>query len=130
MLTIATQFTNPKDSLYRSLLGWGELSGPPETDILPPVLARADVKLEKTTYSAALGIAERLRNRVPRSVYVCGVDTDACVMAAAIGLFDLGLRPVVLADACASSGGLALHLSALEIMRRNLGRKQVWELAK
>ena len=56
-------------------------------------------------------------------VDICGLDTDACVLNTALDLFDLGYRPRILIDACASGNGLDYHRRAEEIIRRQLGAK-------
>ena len=58
-------------------------------------------------------------------IHLCGLDTDACVAATAMALFDISIRPVVLADACASSGGREFHNAALRLLSRNIGEDQV-----
>ena len=55
---------------------------------------------------------------------MCGVDTDACVMATA-GLFDAGFETFVVSDGCASSGGQEYHEAAIKILERNIGAQYV-----
>jgi nicotinamidase-related amidase len=66
-----------------------------------------------------------LHEREIDTVVLCGVDTDACVMATALDAFDHGLRPLVLSDLCASSGGDSYHQAALMLLERNIGRRQL-----
>jgi nicotinamidase-related amidase len=56
---------------------------------------------------------------------IAGVDTDACVLKVALDLFDLGYRPRILIDACASGNGDAYHERAVEIFTRQLGKNAV-----
>lgn len=56
---------------------------------------------------------------------LAGVDTDACVLKVALDLFDMGWRPRILIDACASGNGADYHDRAIEIFTRQLGRKAV-----
>ena len=58
-------------------------------------------------------------------VHLCGLDTDACVATTALALFDVNVRPVVLADACASSGGRDAHIDGLRMLSRHIGENQV-----
>ena len=44
-----------------------------------------------------------------QKVAICGVDTDACVMAAFFALWDAEIPSVILANYCASSGGESFH---------------------
>ena len=41
---------------------------------------------------------------LPEEVTLVGVDTDACVLATAIDLFEIGIRPIILEDCVGSSG--------------------------
>lgn len=58
-------------------------------------------------------------------VYLCGTDTDCCVLETAVDLFEHSIRPVVLADYCASNGGSYSHSSALKVLERLIGAKQI-----
>lgn len=60
-----------------------------------------------------------------REVHVCGGDTDLCVLQTAAAIMEAGLRPVILAGACASYAGDTLHRHALIQMKRLLGKEQV-----
>jgi hypothetical protein len=40
-------------------------------------------------------------------------------------LFDMGIKPVVLVDCCASTAGLQAHLAGLAVLSRNLGPHQL-----
>jgi hypothetical protein len=42
-------------------------------------------------------------------------------------VFDLGIRPVVLVDCCASTAGLQAHLAGLAVLARNIGADQLQE---
>lgn len=58
-------------------------------------------------------------------VHICGIDTDICVMKCAVDLFKAGRIPIILKDYCASHGGNEFHQSALSILRRYIGTKQI-----
>ena len=47
---------------------------------------------------------------------LCGLSTDCCVLATALGAIDAGARVRVVADACAAEP--TLHDAALAILRR------------
>ena len=59
------------------------------------------------------------------SVYLCGMDTDICVLQTGVELLKIGMRPVVLGKHCASYGGEALHKHALIQCKRFFGTDQV-----
>ncbi|MGB0372946.1 MAG: cysteine hydrolase family protein [Opitutales bacterium] len=59
------------------------------------------------------------------SIYLCGMDTDLCVLQTGVDLMRQGFRPVILSKLCASYGGEALHRHALIQCKRFFGRDQV-----
>ena len=124
----ATRFVNPKTSPYRELLGW-ERFGEGSADV--PLAFRPVEGVEvfdKSVYtSASEDFLRKLRDKGIDEVFVCGISTDACVSATAVDLFENGIRPVVLAGACASHGGMEYHEAALRILRRLIGKEQVVE---
>ncbi len=78
-----------------------------------------------TSFMMSSALLQALQNNAITTVAVCGVDTDACVMATALGLFDAGFETFVVSDGCASSGGQEYHEAAIKILKRNIGEKYV-----
>lgn len=78
-----------------------------EQALLPPIAELAPNVVVKQGYSAApsLPVAEL---KALTEVRVVGADTDACVLATALGLFDLGVPVVVMADLTYSAGGASI----------------------
>lgn len=125
---IVTRFCNDATSSFYDFLGWKRLTTPEEQQI---VIAcdDNDVIATKNTYSALTDeVKEILLNGEYDMVYICGVDTDSCVMATAFDFFDIGIKPVIISDCCASSGGKQLHDAAMVIMRRTFGEKNIVNL--
>ncbi len=121
----ATRFENAPGSPFRAFLGLQRFApGMPETELA--FVPRHDARiLVKHGYSAARGEIERAGKEAGGAVHLCGIATDNCVLATAVDLFDAGLRPVVIADACASHAGPRYHEAALMILKRLIGEKQV-----
>jgi nicotinamidase-related amidase len=123
-----TQFINVEDGPYRELLDWHGGSKAPDIDFAPDLTpwTAPDRVFEKPGFT---GLPEDLANRLvevaPDRVLVVGIDTDMCVLKVALDVFDLGLRPVVLADCCASTAGLQAHLAGLAVLARNIGANQL-----
>jgi nicotinamidase-related amidase len=119
-----TRFVNTDDSPYRRILDWHECADSPEADFAPELadLAAADCVYEKPGFTGIPDeLAERLRAEGLDEIAVVGIDTDMCVLKVAMDVFDLGIRPVVLVDCCASTGGLQAHLAGLAGLARNVG---------
>lgn len=125
-----TRFINTEEGPYREILGWHGGSEPPDTELAPELApwAQADRVFTKPGLT---GLPEELASRVvdlsPEQVVLAGIDTDMCVLKNAMDLFDLGLRPVVLVDCCASTAGLQAHLAGLAVLARNIGANQLQE---
>ena len=121
-----SRFHNSPGSPYERLIGWKKLHGPPETDLVDELKPYASTVIDKDIYSffghegKALAAAEEWTE-----VYVCGIDTDMCVLKTAVDAFELGLTPFVLADASASHAGPRAHEAGLYLLGRFIGTRQV-----
>lgn len=56
--------------------------------------------------------------------HLCGLETDACVLACAFNLWDAGVRPVLLERLCRAPDDYA-HQRGIEIVRRQFGEASV-----
>jgi len=123
-----TRFVNEPGGPYRRFLGWHECAEPPETDLAPELDGLADPQ-RVYTKPGYTGISEELTSRLrelgPEEVTIVGIDTDMCVLKVAMDIFDLGIRPIVLVDCCASTAGLQAHLAGLAVLARNIGADQL-----
>ena len=89
-----------------------------------------DIVMDKQVYNGASDESIRMLCRLndgmrPSRVFVAGMDTDACVLTTAVGLFEHGIRPVVLTRYCASGGGRESHNAGILCMRRLIGDGQL-----
>lgn len=57
-------------------------------------------------------------------IHICGFDTDACVYKTAMDLIENNIRPIILKDLCFSATQ-ELHEHAIDIMKRNIGIKNI-----
>ena len=123
-----TRFVNAAGGPYHRFLDWHDCAGPPATDLAPELTRWAvpDCVFTKLGYAGLPeALAERLRELEPEEVTVVGIDTDMCVLKVAMDVFDLGIKPVVLVDCCASTAGLQAHLAGLAVLARNIGADQL-----
>ena len=123
---IATRFINPPGSLHRRLLGWPRFA-PGSRDIELAFRPRDDARVvDKTTYTAVTpDLLGELERGGIEEVHLCGIATDNCVLKTAVDLFEAGIKPVVLADACASHGGPECHACGIRLLKRFIGESQV-----
>jgi nicotinamidase-related amidase len=82
--------------------------------------------LVKHGYSAVTPeLLDEFKKHNITQIDLMGVDTDQCVLATALALFDKGITPRILASCCASTSGPEMHKAGLAVMRRALGRDNI-----
>lgn len=117
------KYRNTPGSLFEKHLFWSDAMVPPATDLIDA--PHQDKTFVHFGYSPGDDFIEALKNNRVKKAYVCGVDTDACVLATMIKLWDNDIRPVLLKDFCASSGGKNFHDVALNLMIRQFGMDSI-----
>ena len=123
--TYWTRYKNHPGSLFERYLNWSDCMVAPCSDLIPaPWVDERNVR-DHFGYGLTLEFMNELKSFGYKEAALCGVDTDACVMAAAFNLWDNDIRPIVMADYCASSGGKNLHEAALDLMYRQFGVNSV-----
>jgi len=121
-----TQFYNPSGGPYERFLDWTNLSTSSEQEIVASLRNYAQLVFRKSVYSALTqDFRSFLKEKKIETVHLAGIDTDCCILSTAIDLFQIGIRPVVLIDLCASNGGAESHAAALRVMERAIGCKQI-----
>lgn len=88
---------------------------------------RPDAKtIIKHGYSAVTNeLADELKANSIVQIDLMGMDTDQCVLATALALFDIGITPRIVVDRCASTGGSEAHDIGVAVMRRALGNQNM-----
>lgn len=119
---VFTRFINKKGSNFFKLLNWKKMLSGDETEIHNSLIKFCDKKnvFTKNSYSIfkARGLSEYLKNNRIESLYLCGIDTEACVLASAFECFDLGFDVKIIKELCFSHSGKSLHNSALKIIEK------------
>jgi nicotinamidase-related amidase len=123
---IATRFVNPPGSPHRRWIHW-QRCAPGSADLDLAFTPRPGTPiLDKAIYSAVSDALFRaLGGGDIAELHLCGIATDNCVLKTAVDLFERDIRPVVLADFCASHGGPECHHCGLRLLRRFIGADQV-----
>lgn len=121
---IATKFLNYHKSPFVKHLQWEEMIDN-NTDLLPPIELESDYIVEKYGYHCGQELIGIFKENHIDKIDIVGVDTDACVLANATYLFDKGFNITVYSKLCASTGGIDIHDAAIEILRRNIGAKNI-----
>lgn len=119
---VFTKFINKKGSNFFKLLNWTKMLSGNETKVHNSLIKFSDKKnvFAKTSYSIfkARGFKEYLEKNKINSLYLCGIDTEACVLASAFEGFDLGFDVKIIKKLCSSHSGKILHNSALKIINK------------
>ena len=123
-----TRFINVAEGPYRRFLNWHACAGAPATEPVPELdrWLEADQVFTKPGFTGLPDtLSKHLRELQLEEITIVGIDTDMCVLKIAMDVFDLGIRPIVLVDCCASTGGLQAHLAGLAVLARNIGAHQL-----
>jgi nicotinamidase-related amidase len=123
---IASRFVNREGSPCRVLLGFDGVRDEPDTALRAEVCVHDPIVLEKSTYAIGEPLTELLRANEVETLVIAGMDTHACVLHEALDAFDRCIRPIVLADLCASGDGLEAHRAAVHILKQAIGVHNVW----
>ena len=125
---IASRFVNKDDSPYVKYLNWNRLMTSPETDLVDNL--KYDIHFDKETYTCWSSKLENIlrscnKGILPTEIYLCGIDTDCCVLNTAVDLFENNIKPLILIDYCFSNGGQEYHDSAIKVLERNVGKQSI-----
>ncbi len=119
---VFTRFVNTEDSPFVRFLNWNKVSKGEEIEISSLLKPFAKTVYDKSTYTA---LTETLSQFIVRhsieTAFICGIDTDCCVLATAIDLFEFGIRPCVLTYYSASNGGSHSQKAAIAVLNRLIG---------
>lgn len=119
-----TRFVNKENSNYFKLLNWQKMLTSPDTDIHSSLLKfiKKNNAFEKTSYSIfkARGFVDFLKRNNITKIFLCGIDTDSCVLASAFDGFDLGFDVKVIKNLSLSHSGKAFNEAALKIIDKSI----------
>ncbi|MGH2416210.1 MAG: isochorismatase family protein, partial [Microcystaceae cyanobacterium] len=59
------------------------------------------------------------------TVFICGIDTEGCVLKTAIDFFENNINPYVLEYYSASNGGDNFHQAAILVLSQLIGRSNI-----
>ena len=120
-----TVFRNESSSNFHKILNWKGAMNRPGIDIHPELASflNGQNTFEKTTYSALKSktLLDFLKKENITDLFLCGINTDACVLATAFEAFDFGFTFTILEELCSISSFKEEYENAAEvIIKRNL----------
>ncbi|MDT0349522.1 cysteine hydrolase family protein [Pseudonocardia charpentierae] len=130
---VFTRYINHEDSIFERLMGWTKLQHSPAIDIVPdlqPYVNGATAVVDKRVYTLFTDEGEQhAKDRGWTDVYVCGIDTEVCVLKTAVDAFERNIVPRLVVDASASHSGPKAHNAGLIVAAKMLGPRQLVQSA-
>jgi nicotinamidase-related amidase len=126
---VFTRYLNYPDSPFERLIGWTKMADGLETELateLMPYVNATTPIIDKFIYTLFTPEGMRLIDEHGwTDLYICGIDTEVCVLKTAVDAFEHNLTPWILQDACASHSGPDAHTAGLFIAARFIGANQI-----
>ena len=127
---ITSIYKNYHGSPLVRLMGWNKLFDSTEQEVIGEALSKSDYFIEKGKYSA---VSDELLNiltkenggRLPDEVFVCGFDTECCVLMTATDLFEAGIRPILLSSYSGASSGYDAHQAGIKSLESLIGKNNI-----
>ena len=117
---VFTRFINDKNNMCYKKLGYMGCINNKDRKIV--IDTKNNKIIDKLTYTALNDeFKEYLKEQSIDEIYLCGIDTECCVLKTALDLFEAKHNVFVLQDYCACTHGKERHSSAIEILKRNIG---------
>lgn len=127
--TVFTRYLNFPGSQYERIMGWTKLQEPPSTDLvdeLSPYRETVAAVIDKTVYTLFNEEGSALvKERGWTDLYICGIDTNSCVLKTAVDAFERDLTPWIIVDASASHSGPDVHDAGLLVAKKFIGESQL-----
>ena len=121
---IFTRFINSTDSIYYRNLNYKECISNESKEI--QIDTRGYKIIDKNSYSA---LTQDLKDYTVKEniskIYLCGIDTECCILKTAFDLFENEYNVYILKDCCACMYGEERHNNALAILSRNIGKDKI-----
>lgn len=126
---IFSRYLNYAGSPFERLIGWTKMANAPETELvteLAPYVSPHTPVVDKHIYTLFTTEGTHLIDEHGwTDLYMCGIDTDSCVLKTAVDAFERNLTPWILKDACASHAGPEAHAAGLFLAARFIGTNQI-----
>ena len=120
---VFTRFINTPESIYVKDLKYNGCIGNDKELVIDNYNYKV---IDKKIYTA---LNTDLKNYIIENnidkIYLCGIDTECCILKTALDLFESEYDVYILKNYCASMFGNEHHSNALKILERNIGKNRV-----
>ena len=121
---VFTKFINDKDSRFYQQLDYKGCMTEEDRRIV--IDTKDNRVLEKRTYTALTPeLMTYLKENKIKDIYLCGIDTDACVLKTAIDLFENNYNVKVIEYCTMSHSGRRYHKSAIKMLKKLIGKDSI-----
>src|SRR2546423_4653041 len=129
---VFTRYLNYTGSPFDRLIGCTAMIDGPDTELiheLTPYISPEPPIVDKKIYTLFTPEGTQLVDEHGwTDLYICGIDTEICVLKTAVDAFEHNLTPWILKDACASHSGPKAHTAGLFIAARFIGSGQIIQI--
>jgi nicotinamidase-related amidase len=126
---IFTRYLNYPGSPFERLIGWTKMADGLDIELVTELTPYVDIHtpiIDKYIYTLFTPEGTKLVDEHDwTDLYVCGIDTEICVLKTAVDAFEHNLTPWILEDASASHSGPKAHAAGLFIAGRFIGTNQI-----
>lgn len=121
---VFTKFINDDSSNFYKVLNYKGCMSEKDRNI---VIDTKDYKIiEKRVYTAYNDeLKLYINTNNIKTIYLCGIDTDACVLKTALDLFENNFDVKVIEDCSMSHSGIEYHISGINMLRKLIGNQNV-----
>lgn len=121
---IFTRYINSENNVCYKRLNYTECMSEESKAIT--IDTRGYKVIDKEGYTA---VTDELKTYIKENniskIYVCGIDTECCVLKTAYDLFEQDYDVYILSEYCACMAGNQANQNALELLKRNIGYNKV-----
>lgn len=124
-------FLNYKNSPFTRFWKWNKcMINSDESTLFYNLKIKSNYILYKNTFSCyndeLLSILTKINfNKFKDKIFICGLDTDVCILSTCMDLFINNYNIYVLKKLCGSDKGYRYHKSGLKVLKHILGRDKL-----
>lgn len=113
-------FLNNENTAFYKFYGWKDMTGPPETDLCPEIEEVSNQNMfVKDTRSCLKNekFKKFLEDNEIGELYLCGLNTEECILSTAYDGFDCGFNIFIIKNLCSSKYSMEAHENGLRVLK-------------